>query len=99
MTLLRPGGSRKVASVSGPKGFWLGDRKVGSQVIGKTKADSLGEEQLGKLGKNKEEPAIERRGEYKDLRLDFGGREKQVACHVSTLALAKINEACRQAEM
>ena len=68
----------------------------------KTKADSLGEEQLRKLGEEEdeeEEPAIERRRGYTDLGLDLGEREEQVACHSSALALVMTDEACREAEM
>ena len=49
----------------------------------KTKADFLGEEQLEKLGEEKDEeedPATERRREYIDLRLNLGEKEEQVAC-------------------
>ena len=43
------------------------DKKVGSQVVGETKTDSLGGEQLGTLGEDeddKEEPGTKRRREY-----------------------------------
>ena len=72
-----------------------------------TKADFLGEEQLGKLGKEQDEeeeldeegePAIGRRREYTDLGLDLGEREEQVACHAAALALAMTDEARREAE-
>ena len=68
----------------------------------KTKADSLGEEQLGKLGEEEdeeEEPATERRKEYTDLGLNLGEREEQVACHASVLALAMTYAARREANM
>ena len=48
-----------------------------------TEADSLREEQLGKLGEEEDEegePAIERRRECTDLGLDLGEREEQVVC-------------------
>ena len=38
-------------------------------------------------------PAAERRREYADLGLDLRKREQQVACHVSTSALAVTDEA------
>ena len=57
------------------------------------------EEQLGKLGDEEGEPAIERRRECTDLRLDLGEREQQVVCHASALALAMTDEARREAEM
>ena len=43
-----------------------------------TEADSLGEEQLGKLGEEEDEegePAIERRKEYTVFGFDLGQRE------------------------
>ena len=51
--LLRACGSaehREVASGSGMQGLWLGDRKVGSQVIGKDRSRLLGRGTVGKLG-------------------------------------------------
>ena len=69
-----------------------------SQVIAKTEAHSLGEEKLGKLGEE-EEPATERRREYRDLGLDLGEKEEQVVCHASALALVMTDEARREAEM
>ena len=65
----------------------------------KTEADSLGEEQFGKLGEKKEEPATKRRREYTDLGFDLGEREEQVVCHASALALAMTDEACREAKI
>ena len=73
-----------------------------SSVIDKTESNSLGEEQLGKLGKEEneeKEPGTEQRREYIDLGLDLGEREEQVVCHASALALAMTDEACREAEM
>ena len=67
-----------------------------------TEADSLGEEQLGKLGEEEDEegqPAIERRRECTNLGLDLGEREEQVVCHATALALAMTKETCREAEM
>ena len=64
----------------------------------KTEADSLEEEQLGKLGEEEEEQATEQRKECTDLGLDLGEREEQVVCHASALALAMTEEACREAE-
>ena len=61
-------------------------------------AETLGEEQLGKLGEEEDEeeaPATERRREYTDL----GDKDKHVACHASVLALITTYEACREAEM
>ena len=65
----------------------------------KTEADSLGEEQLGKLGEEEEEPATEQRREYLGLGVDLGEREEQVPCHASALALAMTDEALREAVM
>ena len=62
------------------------------------KGDSLGEEQLGKLGEEEDEegePAIEQRRDCTDL----GEREEQVVCHASALALAMTDKAHREAEM
>ena len=92
----------EVASGSATQGAWLRNGKVGSQVSGKTEADSLGEEQLGKLEEEEDEegePAIERRRECTDLGLDVGEREEQVVCHASAMALAMADEARREAEM
>ena len=91
--------------------MWLGGARKGSIWLcyagplaerQKTKADSLGEEQLGKLGEEEdeeEEPETERRRKYTDLGLDLGEREEQAACHVSVLALAITDEARWDAEM
>ena len=56
-------------------------------------ADSLGEEQLEKLGEEEGEPAIAQRREYTVFGLDLGEREEQVICHASALALAMIDKA------
>ena len=59
----------------------------------KIKADSLGEEELKKLGEEEDEeegPATEQRRDYTDL----GEKEEQVAS-----ALAMTDESCREAEM
>ena len=69
--------------------------------MAKTEADSLGEEQLGKLGEKTDvegEPETEHT-EYTDLGLDLGKRKEQVACYASALALAMADEARREAEM
>ena len=63
----------------------------------KTKGDSLGEEQLKKLGEEEdaeEKPATERR---KDT--DLGESDENVACHASALASVMTDEECREAEM
>ena len=68
----------------------------------KTKIESLGEEQLGKLGEEEdeeEEPATEQKREYTDLGLDLGEGQEQVACHASALALAMTDDARREGEM
>ena len=82
--------------------FGCKTKKWNLKSAAKTEVDSLGEEQLGKLGEKEdeeEEPAIERRREYTDLGLDLGEREEQVACHASALALAMTDDARREAEM
>ena len=63
--------------------------------------NSLGEEQLGKLGEKEneeEEPATERKREYTDLGSDLSEREEQVACHASALALVMTDEARLEVE-
>ena len=103
MRLLKAGGSAElseVASGSAPQGLWLRNGKVESQVSGMNDADSLGEEQLGKLGEEEDEegePVIEQRRECIDLGLDLGEIEEQVVCHASALAMT--DEARREAEM
>ena len=66
-------------------------REIGREEAGESRgffildrADSLREEQLGKLG----EPAIEHRREYTVFGFNLGEREEQVVCHASALALA-----------
>ena len=70
--------------------------------MAQTEADSLGEEQLGKLEEEEDEegePAIERRREYTVFGLDLGEREEQVVCHASALALAMTDKVHREVEM
>ena len=100
MRLHRTRGSaelRELAFDSAMQGLWLINGKMGSQVSGIDKNDFLGGEQMGKLGEEEGEPAIERRREYTDL----SEREEQVVCHASALALAlaMIDEARGEAEM
>ena len=90
---------REVASGSATQGLWLKNGKVGSQVSGIDRADSLEEEQLRKLGEKEDEPAIERRRECTDLGLVLGEREEQVVCHASAVALAMTDKVRREAEM
>ena len=62
----------------------------------KTKSNSLGEQQLEKLGEEKDEesePATEGKREYTDLGLDLDKKKEQVTCHASALALAMTGEA------
>ena len=102
MRLFRARGSaelREVASSSTTQSLWLRSGKVRFQVSGVDEANSLREEQLGKLGKDEEERATERRRKYTDLGLDLGEREEQVACHASALALAITDEVRREEEM
>ena len=44
-----------VAFGSSMQGLWVGNRKVGSLVIGKDQSQLPGIEQLGKLGKKEDE--------------------------------------------
>ena len=60
----------------------------------KTEDDFLGEEQVGKLGEEEEEPTTEQRRECTDLGLDLSNGEEQVNCHGSALALAMTDKAC-----
>ena len=83
----------KVASGCATQSLWLGDSKVGSQVISKDQSRLPGRGQLGKLREEKEEPATEQRREYKDL----GEREEQGACHA--YALAMTDKACWEVKM
>ena len=48
----------------------------------------LGEEQLGKLGEEEGEPAIEQRREHRVFGFDLGKREKQIVCYFLALALS-----------
>ena len=68
----------------------------------KTEADSLGEDQLGKLGEKEDEeenPATERRRKYTNIGPNLGERYEHATCHSSVLALAMTDEACREAEI
>ena len=87
----------KITSGSAMQGLWLGDRKVGFQVIGDNRSRSLGK--LGEEEGEEEEPATEQRREYTDLGLDLGKREEQVVSHASALALAMTDEAHQEADM
>ena len=58
------GGARKITSGFVTKSLWLGNGKVGSQVIGKDQSRLPEEEQLGKLRETtdeEEEPGTEQR--------------------------------------
>ena len=79
----------KVASGSYAEDLWLGDRKVGSQVVGEIRSRLPGGGIVGKIkGKDdkEEEPATEQSRDYTDLGFDLNEREKQVTRHASTLA-------------
>ena len=65
---------REVATGSATQSLWLRNGKVGSQVSGIDRSRLDGRKQLGKLGEEEGEPAIERRRECTDL----GQREEQV---------------------
>ena len=72
-----------------------------SQVSGIDRSRFLGRRTVRKVrgGEDEEqEPAIKRRRECTDLRLDLGERKEQVVCHASVLALAMTDEARREAE-
>ena len=68
----------QIASGSGTQVFWLGNRKVRSQVVSEDRSGLSGREQLGKLGEEedeKEEPMIERRRECTNLGSGLGDRD------------------------
>ena len=92
----------KVISGSVTQGLCLGNRKVGSQVIGEDRSRFSGRRTVGKLGKEEDqegEPATGRRREYTNLEFDLGEREEQVVCYASALALAMTDDERREAEM
>ena len=60
-------------------GLWLGDRKVGSQVVGKNQSQFTGRRTVEKLVDEEKEPANQRTSEHTDLGSDLGERERQ-AC-------------------
>ena len=94
MRLLRAHGSvklRKVASDSAMQGLWLGDRKVGSQVISEDRS------QLPLRGGRRASDRIKKRAHR--FGLDLSKREEQVACHASALALAMTDKVHREAKM
>ena len=62
---------------------------MGLRLLAKTKADSLVEEQLEKLG---EEPMTEWRRQCIVIGSDLGERNEHVACHASALAMT--DDAC-----
>ena len=62
-------------------------------------ANSLGEEQFGRLGKEEGEPTIECRREYTVFGFDLHEREEQVICHASALALTMADETRRKEKM
>ena len=102
MILLRALGSAelgKVASGCATQSLWLGDRKVGFQVIGEDRSRLPGRKTAREGGDEEEEPATKRRREYTDLGLELGERDKQIACHASALVLAMTDEARWEAEM
>ena len=66
----------KVAPGSATQDLWLGNRKVGSQVIGKDRSQLPGRKQLRKIVQEKQYPSTERRREYTDLGSDLGKRER-----------------------
>ena len=73
----------KVASGSARQGLWLGDRKVGSQVIGKDRSQLPG--RGGRRASDRTKKRLPRFG----VGLALGEREEQVAC----LPLAMTEEA------
>ena len=88
----------KVASGSTTQDLWLGDRKVGSQIIiGEDRSRLSRRGTVWKVREEEWEPATERWSEYLDLGLELGERKKHVSCHASALAMT--DEACREAEI
>ena len=87
--LLRTRGSAdlgKVASSSAMQGLWLGERKVGSQVIDEDRGRLYGRRTVGEVRRGGRRSS-DRTKEYTDLGLDLGEREEQVACYASALAI------------
>ena len=84
----------QVASGSSAQGLRLGNREVGSQVVGKDKSRLPGR---GTVGEKK--AMTEQRRECTDFGSDLGQRDEYVVCHASALPLAMKDEAYREAEM
>ena len=76
-------------------GVWLGDKKVGSQIIGEDrfpKRRAVGEVRRGgRRANNRAKKRVYR------FRVNLGETEEQVACHASALAMT--DEARQEAEM
>ena len=92
----------KVASGSATQGLWLGDRKVGSQVIGEDRSRLFVRGTVGEIRRGarwEEKPTTEQKREYTDLGINLGEKEEQVACHASALTLVITDEACWEAEI
>ena len=85
------------------QGFWLGERKVGSQIIGDNQSRFPGRLSVGEIrrggrrGRGASNRAKERVYRFW---VKFGrDREEQFVCHASVLALAMTDEARQEAEM
>ena len=73
-----------VASGSATQSLWLGNRKVGSQVVGKDRNQLPGKGTVRKLAEEEheeKEPATEPRRKYTDLESDVGERDEHVVCY------------------
>ena len=72
-----------------------------SHVIGKDRSRFPWRRTVGEVrrGERRISCRMKERVAYMDLGLNLGEREEQVACHASALALAKTDEACREAKM
>ena len=87
MRRLRACGSAElgqVASGSATQYLWLGNRKVGSQVVGKDRNQLPGKGTVRKLAEEEheeKEPATEPRRKYTDLESDVGERDEHVVCY------------------
>ena len=105
MRLLRTSGLAVLGQVvfdSATQGLWLGNRKVGSQVVGVDRSllperNILGIMEKRKMKKKKNQQQNEKK--CIDLKSDLGERNNHVDCHATALALGSTDEACREAEM
>ena len=90
------GGARKVASGSIAQGFWLRDRKVGSQVISEDRSRPWERNSWGSYGRKKKGQRQDER-ESTQIQVKFG--LEKGASSLPCLSLGDDSEARREAEM